>query len=1091
MTPLAEDTVPVTNLVQLFEARARATPDAVAVVAPTASLTYGRLDAAAERVARRLRAMGVGPDVIVGICVERSADMAVGLLGILKAGGACMPLDPSYPRERLEFMLADASPPVVLTQQALLGRLPDHGRLVCLDAGPGGEPAGRPPPAGPRRPAAATGEDHLAYVIYTSGSTGTPNGVMLGHRGLLNHCRAAASIYGLAPSDRVLQFCSISFDVCIEELFPTWAAGATVVLRPDDLAVLGRPWLDWLRSASVTVCNLPTAYWHEWVRDLAALAERLPSSIRVVVVGGEKALGRSYRAWLGVGGDRARWFNAYGPTETSVMATIHEAPRGSHGGYGGQDPPIGRALPNMAVHVLDPEGRPVAAGEAGEAYIGGVGLAWGYLDRPDLTARRFVPDPFSTTAGARLYRTGDVVRTLADGQLDFVGRLDDQVKVRGFRIECGEVEAALRAHPGVLDAVVTGREDVPGDRRLVAYVIGEQGHEIVPGELRRWLAGRLPAYMLPASFVALDAFPLTGNGKLDRHALPRPETLRSHHAASDEGPRTATEKALSAIWADVLGTGTPGPGEDFFELGGHSLAAARVAARIEEDLGVSLPLRAVFESPTLAGLATRVDARAGHASDPVPPPLVGHPRPEAARAPLSLAQEQMWAVETRAGTRVDNNVTATLRLPAPVDRAALASALVLLVDRHEALRTSFPLEGGQPYQSISPRVPVELRHAELSGLPPDRRAAAAHEVVREQDSAPFDLALAPLFAFQLISLGEGEDLVALTFDHMVCDGPSAYILASELDAAYTALAAGNPPSLRPLPLQYADFALWQRQWLTAERLEAQLEHWKAVLGGMPLGPGLPFDRLPDSPTRRIASHAIAFGTGPYKAIEALARATRSSVFSVCVAAVSVALGILGGADDVVLSTTLSGRQRAEVEGVVGNFAGTGRLRIDLSGDPSFEVVVDRSRQAVLGLLENQDIPFFRVRDALVPDFSRRGGGRPPLALLPTELAYFRASHDHWAPGWGVVERPPRSAGSGRPGSGLPGAGPAGELFFRGQLHPLSVTLFDDGAQLWGEASYKTDFYDTARIERLVGCLERLVAAVPGDRTARLSALGHL
>jgi amino acid adenylation domain-containing protein len=1086
MTQVSPVPPSLTNLAQLFESQARAAPDAVAVLGPAGSLTYAQLDAAAEGVARKLRAIGVGPNVIVGICVERSPEMAVGLLGILKAGGACMPLDPSYPTERLAFMLSDASPVVVATQQRLLSRMPQYpGNLLCLDTGE--ELAARvewtreaPPPAeAGAAPQPPDRDDRLAYVIYTSGSTGTPNGVLLGHKGLINHCRAAASIYGLSPSDRVLQFCSISFDVCIEELFPTWARGATSVLRPDDLAVLGRPWLEWVRSQEITVCNLPTAYWHQWVRDLESLGERLPASIRVVVVGGEKAHGRSYRAWLGVGGNQARWFNAYGPTEASVMATIHEAAGDGTTGAEDCDPPIGRPLPNMNVHILDPKGQPVAAGESGELYIGGMGLAWGYLNRPELTARRFVPDPFSTAPPTRLYRTGDIVRMLANGELDFVGRADDQVKVRGFRIECGEVEAALRSHPAVREAVVIAREDAPGDRRLVAYVVAEEGHTPRRAELRRWLAARLPAYMLPGAFIELGTLPLTGNGKLDRSALPRPGT-----SPTGATPGTATEKALSAIWSDLLGIETPGTEDNFFDLGGHSLVAAQVLARIAEDLGVALPLQTIFEAPTLAGLASIVEAQRGEEPDSVPPPLLAHPRPLAAKLPLSLAQEQMWAVQNRSGTRVDNNVTATLRLPAPVDPETLGSALAHLVDRHEALRTSFPIEHERPYQSIAPRVGVQVGHTDLSGLPPERRPATTTELVRAQDSAPFELGKAPLFRFGLISLGDPDDLVALTFDHMVCDGPSAYILLSELEEAYSALAAGRHPTLRPLPLQYADFALWERDWLTEARLEAQLGYWERVLAGMPLGPALPFDRTPETPTRRIASRSLAFGPGTRKAMEELARSRRASVLIVCVAAVSTALGSLGGSDDVVLSTTLSGRQRAEVEGMVGNLAAMGRLRVSLAGDPSFAMVVARARDAVLGLFDHGDIPFFRVRDALGPDFAQRSGGRPPLALLPTELQYFRASHDHWSPGWGVVEQPPSTPA----GFVTTLDRPRGELFFRGQLHPLSITLFDDGTQLWGEASYKTDFYEAQTIERLAQCLDHLVALVTADPSAQLSAL---
>ncbi len=1062
--------LPPADLAAAVERRVEASPEAVAVTAGSASLTYAELDGAANRLARRLQSLGAGPEALVGVCVERSLDMAVGLLAVLKAGGACLPLDPSYPVERLRVMLADAGPAVVLTQAHLAdllaaARSSPSTRLVDLDA----ERAALA--AGPGdRPERETAPDRLAYVIYTSGSTGEPRGVMLPHRALVNHCLAAADLYELGPADRVVQFCSIGFDVSVEELFPTWAAGGRVVLRSGDVPILGRAWLNWLQAEGVSVLNLPTAYWHEWVRDLDALGERVPDGVRLVIVGGERALGSAYRAWRRVGGDRPRWLNAYGPTEAAVMATVYEARGGEPGQDQEGDPPIGRPLGGATVHLLDPAGRPVAPGEVGELHIGGAGLAWGYLNQPQLTAERFVADPFSGRPGARMYRTGDLARLRPDGDLEFAGRRDRQVKVAGgFRVEPGEVEVALRSHPGVGDAVVAPNEDPAGRRRLVAYVLAAA--DTAPAaSLRGHLAARLPAYMVPAAFVHLSAFPLTANGKVDHAALAALAADRPARDYHPVAPRTPTEEALTAIWSEVLGTEV-GVTDDLFELGGHSLLATQIAARVREAFAAPVPLGALLAKPTVADLARLLEAEDAR-PDPGAPPLVARRQLAGARIPLSLPQEQMWALETSTGPIANQNVTASHRFGHPVDPDTLLAALRRLVARHDSLRASFSTSDGRPYQQVAETVPVELVTTDLTTADDPEAELAEH--VRRLDLEPFDLNRPPLFRARLFHLDGERGVAAVTFDHLVCDGPSAYIFLSELATTYEDLAQGLAPRLRPPRVQYGDFAGWQRDWLTEERLAAQLDYWRHALAGAPLGPALPFDRVPAEPSRRIASLPVAVGPETYQLLTELAQASGASVFIVGVAAVSALLSRQGGRSDVVLSTTLSGRQRAELEGVIGNFAGTGRLRTDLSGDPTFAEAVARARETAIGLFEHQDIPFSRVREAVLPGLAPRGGG-PPLELLPVEFQYFRAARDRWVPGANVVERPG------------PDRGPD-ELYFRGQLHPLSITLLDDGTELWGDVSYKRDFYDEATMRRLAEGLHQLIGAAVTDPGARLSAL---
>lgn len=1051
------------TLTDLVEAQVARTPRAVAVVHRTEHLSYAGLDERANRLAHQLQDFGVGPDVPVAICAERSSALTVALLGVLKAGGACLPLDPSHPPRRLAQMLADAATPVLLTQAHLRDRLPGHaGHVLCLDTG--WRAVARHPPTAPAR---RVGPDHLAYVLYTSGSTGEPKGVMLTHRGLVNHNVAVAGLYELGPEDRVVQFCSIGFDVSVEETFPTWATGGTLVLRPDDMPVLGAAWVRWLERMGITVLNLPTAYWHEWVRDLEGLGERVPACVRLVIVGGEKALGAAYRAWLGVGGDRVRWLNAYGPAEASVLTTVYKAPAGDWPAE--RDPPIGRPLAGTPVHILDEHGEPMAAGVPGELHIGGVGLARGYLNRPELTAERFVPDPFDERPGARLYRTGDLVRLLPDGNLAFVGRRDEQVKIRGFRIEPSEVESALVRHPALAEAAVVAREEQPGARRLVAYVVSSEDPPPTPVQLRRFLSERLPPSMVPGAFVGLDALPLTPHGKVDREALPDPGDGHRDLPTARAAPRSPAERAIAAIWSRVLGIAGLGVDDDFFDLGGHSLQAIQVVAEVRQALGVEIGLRALLDAPTVAGLAAAVDAQRG--DDEAIPPLVARPVRPDERIPLTLSQEQMWQLEAAADPPGLFNVTAQHWFSGPVDEEALRAALGDVVARHDTLRTSFGTAGGEPFQSVAPSVAVDLAVCDLRAAPGVKRDEELQRMVADQDAAAFDLGRAPLFRACLHRIDSERSMVAATFDHLICDGTSAYVFLGELAAAYEARAAGEAPALRPLAVQYPDFALWQREWLSEERLQAQLEYWKGKLEGMPLGPAVPFDRVPERPSRRIAHTSVTVVPDVYAPLQRLARSAGTTVFVTTVAAVQALFARFGGATDVVLSTTLSGRQRSELEGLIGCFHGVGRIRTDLSGDPTFAEVVHRARESVVGLLEHQDIPFGRVRRAVLPDFP--SGGPALLAAVPVELQYFHTAHDEWAPGTAVVERPGPDKG-------------ADELFFRGQLHPLNVTLLDDGSRLWGQLTYKVDFYDAVTIQRLAGGLEELLAAVSRDPGLRVS-----
>lgn len=595
---------------QLFEAQVEQTPDAVALVCGDKQLTYRELNNRANQLAHHLQALGVKPDTLVAICVERSLEMVVGLLGVLKAGGAYIPIDPAYPLERRAYKLNDSQAPVILTQARLLETLPaSSAKVVLLDAD--WEVIAC---ESQENPVSETTSDNLAYVIYTSGSTGNPKGVMIPHRGMVNHSLAMAKQFNLQASDRVLQFSSMSFDIIIEELYPSLLNGAAVILRSEEMLSSTTNFLQFIEQERVTILNLPTAYWHELANGLSLLKEPMPATVRLVVVGGEKASRSIYLTWLQLVGEQVRWLNSYGPTETTVTATVYDPSADPERERLQSEIPIGRPLANVQAYILDPELQPVPAGEAGELYIGGAGLARGYLNRPDLTAEKFIQNPFSDDPNSRLYKTGDSVRYLLDGNIEFIGRIDYQVKIRGFRIELGEIEAAIEQHPAVQQTVVLAREDVPGNKRLVAYVVANQEQPFTIGELRNFLKEKLPEYMVPAAFVMLDTLPLTPNGKVDRRALKAPNSIVSGSERPIADPRNQLEFQLTKIWEEILGISPIGIKDNFFELGGHSLLVMRLMARINEIFGKNLPLNALFEVPTVEQLANLLLQAGGAAS---------------------------------------------------------------------------------------------------------------------------------------------------------------------------------------------------------------------------------------------------------------------------------------------------------------------------------------------------------------------------------------------------------------------------------------------------------------------------------------------
>ncbi|MEG3973727.1 amino acid adenylation domain-containing protein [Microcoleus sp. herbarium8] len=586
---------------QLFEAQVEQSPDAVAVVFEEEQLTYRELNAKANQLAHYLRSLGVGPEVLVGICVERSFEMLVGILGILKAGGAYVPIDPNYPSERLAFMLEDSSVPMLLIQEKLEEKLPPHSaRVISLDSDWEEIVA-----YSEENPCSGVKSNNVAYVIYTSGSTGKPKGVLIEHRSLVNYTTVASAEYGIQECDRILQFSSISFDVSAEEIYTSLISGATLVLRTDSMLDSVEGFLQKCNNWKITVLAIPTAYWHELTTFLSQEKVAIAPSLRLIIIGGEKALPERLKTWFECVGQQVRLVNNYGPTETTVGATIYEL---STADATLRELPIGRPLGNVQTYILDENRQPLPIGIPGELHIGGAGLARGYLNRPELTDERFIPNPFSDSPSDRLYKTGDLVRYLSDGNIEYLGRIDDQVKIRGFRVEIGEIEAALSQHPNLLSVAVALREDIPGQKSLVAYIVPVQESAPTVSELRDFLKQQLPDYMIPNAFVSLPALPITPNGKVDRRVLPAPDIKSLIQTLEFVAPQTPTEELVASIWKKVLGVEQASINDNFFELGGHSLLATQVVSQLNSSLGLHLPLSKLFELPTVASLSSYIDA---------------------------------------------------------------------------------------------------------------------------------------------------------------------------------------------------------------------------------------------------------------------------------------------------------------------------------------------------------------------------------------------------------------------------------------------------------------------------------------------------
>ncbi len=1031
-----------TCIQELFVAQAAERPEAVALVWDAGTVTYGELDRWSNRIAHRLRDLGVGPESLVGVLLERGAELVAVLLGILKAGGAYLPLDPTYPLERLERLAAAAG---VLVARGPAAVALAGGRQV-VDLGQA-EALARCPDSALNVPVCADG---LAYVMFTSGTTGVPKGIAVPHRGVVRLVRETSYAW-FGPEEVFLHMAPISFDASTFEVWGALLHGARVALlaeRTPSLAELGRG----LERHGVTTLWLTSGLFHQVVDTCPWILRGL----RQLLAGGDAlSLPHVRRALAELPG--VRLINGYGPTEGTTFtccAELSAAPcRFSV--------PIGRPIANTRIYLVDRRGRAVPVGAPGELWIGGDGLARGYLGRADLTAERFVPDVFGGS-GERLYRTGDLGRRRADGDVEFLGRIDQQVKVRGFRIEPGEIEAALLRSPAVEQAVVTVREDRSGDKRLVAYLVFRPGEALSAGSLRDLLAAQLPPYMVPAAFVVLDRLPLTPNGKVDRKALPAPEAARGDEKLG--APRTPVEELVAGIFAEVLGLERVGLEESFFELGGHSLLATQVVSRLREAFGVELPLRELFAAPTVTELAAKVEAL--RAAGPVlqAPPLVRQDR--ATALPLSFAQQRLWFLDRFQPGSAAYNIAASVRLEGALNGAALERSLSEIVARHEALRTRFVEAGGQPAQRFDPPSAWHLARIDLRELCCGARQSELARLAGGDAARSFDLQRGPVFRATLVDLGEGEAALLLTMHHIVSDGWSMGVLLRELGALYAAFAAGEPSPLAELPVQYADYAVWQRAMLQGEALERQLAYWRDRLAGaLPLD--LPTDRpRPAMPSFRGGRVPVALGPELSSRLCRLARREGCTPFMMLLAGFAALLARYSGQEEVSVGTPVANRGRREIESLIGFFVNTLVLRGDLAGDPAGLELLRRSRETALGAYAHQEVPFEKLVEELRPE---RDLGRTPLVQVLLALQN--------------VPMPALELGDVRLTLTEPAA--ASVKF------DLTLALAEVSGGIAGSLEYAAELFDAATALRMAGHLTLLLdglVAAPGRRLSELPLL---
>lgn len=1035
------------NVCQQFEQQAEANPQALAVRTDEESLSYGELDRKANQLATYLHRQGVDAGDIVALGMERSLDMVVAALAVLKTGAAYLPLDIAHPDERLAYILKDAGAGLVLSHSATRERFPQEVRCVCLDSE--AEVISSKDDTSPQSQAV----DHsLAYIIYTSGSTGQPKGVEIEHAALANLAGWTQRTFGLSEEDRGALLSGAAFDASVWELWPYLSCGASVVIVDDEIRNSPARMIAWLAQQEVSIAFMPTP-----LAELCLQAdwpEVMP--LRVLLTGGD-VLHRSPLKGLPFS-----LYNNYGPTENTVVATSAEVPPGGSEQY---TPSIGKPIDGVQVYVLDTAMQPVPVGVAGEMYIGGAGLARGYRNNEALTARCFVDNPFIETGG-RLYRTGDRARFRSNGELEFLGRLDNQIKLRGFRIELSEIEAVLYGHKAVQRAAVVAHEVRLDDRHLVAYVECHSGHSVSDESLREHLKQHLPSYMLPAMYIQLDVLPVTFNGKVDRAALPEPS--QDAFAADFTSPRTPTEQAVADIWADVLKLKQVGAHDNFFELGGHSLLAMQIISRVEKVLNADLPLQSLFDEPTVGEFAAAIDNKAWKKDGFMPPPLLPQPRdPDDCEHsfPQSPSQQRLWFLEQLEPNTPTYNIPTVYHLSGELDVAALQQSVTALIKRHEILRTTFAVgEKGQLLQVVKAEAPEVISMTNLAELSANMREEQAKQMVLEEARVPFNLTRGPLLRFLLLRFSEQEHILLVNMHHIITDAWSMSIFIGELCELYEACLTGREPELASLPVQYADFAQWQDEWLQFGVLEELLFYWRGHLQDAPPEITLMTDR-PRSSLQSSKGGTVSFelNAACTSGLKGLSRRLHATLFMVLLSAFKALLSRYSGQTDIVVGVPIANRQPEDLESLIGFFVNTLVMRTDLSGDPSFEELVGRVRTTALNGFEHQELPFERLVEQLSPE---RRWQRAPLFQVMFVLQ--NAPDREFELSSLKVEQLPLVSSTAK--------------------FDLTLSLREGRDNIAGVFEYNSDLFDRSTVERIAEHWRQLLDSVLEDTTTPLTQL---